>query len=79
MPAPSDSRASVTRLHPEHLFDKLGEGRLSSIERRQLESHAAACEACRFELFVRDDLAVESMKHARTLDVSHLFGFGSDG
>lgn len=79
MPASRDSRASVTRLHPEHLFDKLGEGRLSPIEQRQLESHAAACEACRFELLVRDDLAVDTMKYARSLDVSHVFGFGSDG
>lgn len=77
MPTARNSGASVTHLHPEHLLDKLGEGRLSSIERLQLESHAARCEACRFELLVRDDLAVENSKYARARDVFQLPGFGS--
>lgn len=79
MPTARDFRASVTQLHPEHLFDKLGEGRLSLVEQRQLESHAAVCEACRFELLVRDDLAFESLKQARARDLGQVLGFGSDG
>ena len=79
MPTVRDARASVTQLHPEHLFDKLGSGRLSPAERRQLTSHAAACDACRFELLVRDDLALESLKQSRRLDAGGLLLVGSDG
>lgn len=78
MPPVRNSRASVTHLHPEHLFDRLGAGRLSSAERRQLTSHAAACDACRFELMVRGDLALESLKHSRGRDASSWFSAGSE-
>lgn len=78
MPSVRDSRATVTHLHPEHLFDKLGAGRLSSAERRQLTSHAAACDTCRFELMVRGDLALESLKHSRARDASGGFSVGSE-
>ncbi|HEY6725291.1 MAG TPA: zf-HC2 domain-containing protein [Polyangiaceae bacterium] len=71
-----NSGASVTHLHPEHLLDKLDDGGLSPAERRQLESHTAACSACRFELLVRGDLAVESLKHSRGRDVC--LGVGAD-
>lgn len=63
MPDDRELRASVTELHPEHLLDKWGAGQLSPIERRQLRSHAAACDACRFELLVRRDLVLESSKY----------------
>jgi len=76
MPTVSEPRASVTYLHPEHLFDKLGEGRLSPTEQRQLESHAARCATCRFELMLRDDLALEIPKQTRSRDAMRLHGVG---
>lgn len=79
MPTVRDARASVTQLHPEHLFDKLGAGRLSPAEQRQLRSHAAACAACRFELLVRDDLALDSLKQPWGRDAGGLLLVGSDG
>ena len=77
MPSPRDSGTSVTHLHPEHLFDKLGTGELSLVERLQLEAHAAQCETCGFELLVREDLAIESLKQAPARDWS-LFSSRSD-
>ncbi len=62
MPSVRDWRATVTQLHPEHLFDKLEIGGLSAIERRQLHAHAAECTVCRFELLVREDLASEVLQ-----------------
>src|SRR5688572_14977056 len=79
MPIVHDARASITQLHPEHLFDKLGAGRLSPAERRQLDSHAAACDTCRFELLVRGDLALESLKQSRGRDLGGLLLVGADG
>jgi len=77
MPAVHDSLAPITELHPEHLFDKLGAGRLSPVERRQLRSHAARCEVCRFELLLRGDFALEASKHGRAQDLSSLL-FATD-
>jgi len=65
MPPRHSAPATVVELHPEHLLDKLGAGQLSASERKQLRSHAAACEVCRFELLLREDLAIESLKHGR--------------
>jgi TolA-binding protein len=48
---------SVVDLHPEELFDKLAQGRLSNTENDRLQAHLATCAACRFELDVRRDCA----------------------
>lgn len=77
MPAHHDSPATIIELHPEYLFDKLGAGRLSASERKQLVSHAAACDACRFELLVRGDLAIENLKPRQPHDGGPL-QFGAD-
>jgi hypothetical protein len=79
MPTVRDSTASVTQLHPEHLLDKWGEGGLTPMEQRQLHSHAAACEACRFELLVRGDLALECSNFARARAGRSVLGFGTGG
>ena len=78
MPVHYDSPATVIELHPEHLLDKWGAGSLSANERKQLRSHAAACDVCRFELLVRSDLAIESLKHGQAHD-GGLLQFGADG
>lgn len=78
MPSYRKSPSSVTALHPEHLLDKLGAGRLSLIEQRQLRSHAKACDACRFELLVRRDLVLESSTYAAG-DASAPFAVGLSG
>ena len=78
MPARYDSPATVIELHPEHLLDKLGAGRLSASERQQLRSHVATCDACRFELLVQGDLAIDSLKHGRARD-GGLLQLGADG
>lgn len=48
---------SVVDLHPEELFDKLAQGRLSDAEHARLDAHLATCVACRFELEARRDCA----------------------
>ncbi len=50
----------VVDLHPEDLLDKLSAGSLSSAEQGRLDAHLAQCDACRFELSVRDDFAEDA-------------------
>ncbi len=45
----------VVDLHPEDLIDRLSAGSLSPAERERLDAHLSQCDACRFELSVRDD------------------------
>ena len=78
MRPPRDSRARIVQLHPEHLFDKLGTGQLTSVEQRQLWAHTAKCATCRFELLVREDLALESSKQATEQDANNWFQRASD-
>jgi TolA-binding protein len=47
----------VVGLHPEDLFDKWVQGRLTDAEGARLQAHLDACAACRFELQVRRDFA----------------------
>ncbi|HEY3233869.1 MAG TPA: tetratricopeptide repeat protein [Polyangiaceae bacterium] len=45
-------------LHPEELLDKSRAGRLSAVERRQLDHHLAQCDGCALELEVGEKLAL---------------------
>lgn len=67
------TRRHPPEIHPEHLLDRLDAGKLSSNERTQLDVHLASCAACRFEVLVRSDLALENT--ARVSDASQLFQF----
>lgn len=62
-------------IHPEHLLDKLDGGKLSSFERTQLDAHLASCAACRFEVLVRTDLALEGSGYSRSGDAAGLLQF----
>jgi len=48
---------TIVDLHPEELFDKMVQGRLSTTEGERLHAHLATCAACRFEVDVRRDFA----------------------
>lgn len=69
------SRCSPPEIHPEHLLDRLDAGELSSRERAQLDIHLTSCAACRFEVLVRGDLALESTGYGRVGDAGGLLQF----
>ena len=50
---------TIVGLHPEELLDRSAHGTLTPAERTMLEAHLATCAACRFELSVRDDFALD--------------------
>jgi anti-sigma factor RsiW len=68
-------RRNPPEIHPEHLLDRLDAGKLSTHERTQLDVHLARCAACRFEVLVRSDLALENTSYVRVSDASVLLQF----
>jgi hypothetical protein len=50
---------TVVGLHPEELLDRSARGTLSAADRAMLDAHLSTCAACRFELEVRDDFALD--------------------
>jgi len=58
---------SVSDIHPEELIDKRMAGSLSASEAAHLDAHLARCEACRFELSLRNDLEDDVAAHRLAL------------
>ncbi len=50
---------TVIDLHPEELLDRAQRGTLTPAQRARLDQHLAECVACRMELLLREDFAVE--------------------
>lgn len=51
---------TVVGLHPEELFDKFLEGKITPAERERLQAHLGGCQVCRFEYRARLDFQDEA-------------------